>query len=267
VDDLIDFTPELRAQAVELVSRYRIGPLFTPPVVSRAEGPIATLAMGAQGAASNWPGGSYDPETNLLYLASQSAPAALGLVPPPPGAAPGVPYHQGTVLTGARTSGGSGSDTTSGPAAPAVASLSVEGLPLVKPPYSRITAIDLGSGDIRWQVPFGATPEVITSHPRLKGLTIPPTGRPGNNVGTLVTSTLVIAGEGTFGPTPGGQRGAMLRAFDKRTGAEVGAVYLPAPQTGSPMTYMLDGRQYLVVAISGAAYSGELLALRLPAAR
>jgi glucose dehydrogenase len=101
IDDLIDFTPELRAEAVKLVSRYRIGPMFTPPAVSRTEGPIATLTMAAQGAATNWPGGSFDPETHVLYVASQSAVAQLGLVPPPEGASD-MPYHQGTVLSGAR---------------------------------------------------------------------------------------------------------------------------------------------------------------------
>lgn len=268
LDDLIDFTPELRAQAVELVSGYRIGPIFTPPSVSRTGGPIATLTMAAQGAASNWPGGSYDPETNLLYVASQSAVASLGLVPPPPGVAPEVPYHQGTVLSGARRSGGSGSNPGAAAASAAEAgsaNLAIRGLPLIKPPYSRISAIDLGVGDIKWQVPFGATPDSMTNHPLLKGLTIPPTGRAGNNVGTLVTKSLLIAGEGNYGPTPNGQRGAMLRAFDKATGHEVGAIAMPAPQTGSPMTYMLEGRQYLVVAISGGTYSGELRAYRLPA--
>ncbi len=134
----------------------------------------------------------------------------------------------------------------------------------MKPPYSRITAIDLDTGGFRWQVPFGATPDNIRNHPALQGLALPPLGRPGNNVGTLVTKTLVIAGEGTFGPTPSGQRGAMLRAFDKMSGREVGAVYLPAPQTGLPMTYMLNGKQHIVIAVSGASYSGELVAFKLP---
>ncbi len=142
--------------------------------------------------------------------------------------------------------------------------LTVQGLPLVKPPYSRITAIDLDNGTFRWQVPFGGTPDAIRNHPALKGLNLPPMGRQGLNAGTLVTKTLLIAGETNFGPTPGGIRGAMLRAFDKATGKEVGAVYMPAPQSGSPMTYMLNGRQYLVIAISGAGYSGELVAFRLP---
>jgi quinoprotein glucose dehydrogenase len=263
VDDLIDFTPALRQEAEALIRPYRIGPMFTPPVVSTKER-IATLVLGAQGAATNWPGGSFDPETGMLYVASESAPAQLGLMPAPPGASD-LPYFQGTVLTGARTSGGSGSATASTGDGPAGSRpLAVQGLPLVKPPYSRISAIDLTKGEIAWQVPFGATPDYIRNHPALKGVDVGETGRPGNNVGTLVTRTLVIAGEHNYGPTPGGTRGAMLRAFDKATGKELGAVQMPAPQSGSPMTYMLGGKQYLVVAISGPGYSGELLALTLP---
>jgi quinoprotein glucose dehydrogenase len=267
IDDLIDFTPELRAEAIKLVAPYRLGPIFTPPAVSRREGPIATLTMGAQAAATNWPGASYDPETHTVYVASQTSIATLGLVPPPPGVASEVPYHQGTVLSGARTAAGSGG-SAAGPAVAMAdvlsANLTVQGLPLVKPPYSRITAIDMDTGDFRWQIPFGETPDAIRNHPALKGLKLPPLGRPGNNSGTLVTKTLLIAGEKNFGPTPSGARGAMLRAFDKLTGAEVGAVYMPAPQTGSPMTYMLNGTQYLVIAISGGTYSGELVAFRAP---
>ena len=277
IDDLINFTPELREQATQVVSKYRLGPMFTPPSVSRADGPIATLTMGAQAAASNWPGGSYDPETHTVFVASQTSIATLGLVPPPPGRSD-MPYFQGTVLAGARTTGGSGSSAGAprgnapapGGNAPAPeggggtggAGLNVQGLPLVKPPYSRITAIDLDRGEFRWQVAFGGTPDAIKNHPALKGLNLPPLGRPGNNGGTLVTKTLVIAGESNFGPTPNGQRGAMLRAFDKSTGAEAGAVYIPAPQSGSPMTYLLDGTQYLVIAVGGAGHPGELVAFK-----
>jgi quinoprotein glucose dehydrogenase len=132
----------------------------------------------------------------------------------------------------------------------------------VKPPYGRITAIDLNRGEIVWQVAHGDTPDNIRNHPALKGLSIPRTGRIGR-IGTLVTKTLVIAGEGGFVTTPSGQRGAMLRAYDKASGREVGAVYMPAPQTGSPMTYMANGKQYIAVAVSGGASSGELLAYRL----
>jgi glucose dehydrogenase len=262
VDDLIDFTPELRAEAVKVIEKYRIGPVFTPPTVSSAEGPIATLQMASQAAATNWPGGSYDPETHILYVHSQSVVGTLGLVPPPPGVAPDVRYHQGTALAGARRSGGSGS--ASAEAGGAVTSLTIQGLPLVKPPYGQINAINMDTGDILWQVAHGETPDPIKNNPALKGLNIPRTGRPGN-VGTLVTKTLVVSGEPGFGTTSTGQRGSMLRAYDKKSGAEVGAVYMPAPQSGSPMTYMLNGKQYLVVAISGGTYSGELVAFRLPA--
>ena len=141
--------------------------------------------------------------------------------------------------------------------------LAIQGLPLVKPPWGRITAIDLNKGEIAWQVAHGETPDDVRNHPALKGLNIPRTGRIGR-IGTLATKTLVIAGEAGFFRTPSGQRGAMLRAYDKSTGKEVGSVYMPAPQTGSPMTYMLNGKQYLVVAISGGNYSGELVAFRLP---
>jgi quinoprotein glucose dehydrogenase len=261
VDDLIDFTPELRAEALKVISKYKIGPVFTPPVLSKAEGPIATLAMATQAPATNWPGGSYDPETHTLYVGSQSAVAALGLVPPP-ATVTDVRYHQGTVLTGARTAGGSGA-TAGTEGGGAVQSLDVQGLPLIKPPYGRINAIDLDKGEIKWQVAHGETPDRIRNNPALKGLNIPRTGRPGI-VGTLVTKSLVIAGEPGYGPTPSGQRGSMLRAYDKSSGQEAGAVYMPAPQTGSPMTYILNGKQYVVVAISGAGYPGELLAFRLP---
>jgi quinoprotein glucose dehydrogenase len=299
-DELIDFTPELREAAVKAIEKYRIGPPFTPPSVSRAEGPIATLAMGGQAAASNWPGGSYDPETHTVFVASTRSVGSFGLTPPPPGLAEGVRYFQGTVLSGARTTGGSGAGAGAGAAPGAAAGRgrggagdaaaaggagggrgggggaaaggeggggggpNVQGLPLIKPPYSRITAIDMDKGEFRWQVPFGATPDNIRNNPALKGLDLPPLGRPGNNSGTLVTKTVLVAGEHTAGPTPSGQRGAMLRAFDKATGNEVGAVYMTAPQSGTPMTYMVDGKQYLVVAISGGNYSGELVAFKLP---
>jgi quinoprotein glucose dehydrogenase len=141
--------------------------------------------------------------------------------------------------------------------------VTVQGLPLLKPPYGVISAIDMNTGEMLWRIPHGETPDTVRDHPLLKGLNIPRTGRPGS-VGTLVTKTLLIAGEsGTF-TTPSGARGAMLRAYDKATGTEVGALYMPAPQSGSPMTYMLNGQQYIVVAISSSNYSGELLAFRLP---
>ena len=270
MSDLIDFTPALRAEAERIVSRYKIGPVFTPPVLSKREGPLATLAMATAGGGTNWPGGSYDPETHILYVASQSLISTLGVVPPPPGFSD-MNYIQGTATAGARLTGGSGSDAGAESATPAPApaaaeadtSLTVQGLPLIKPPYGRITAIDLNKGDIIWQIAHGETPDNIRNHPALRGMNIPRTGRPGL-VGTLVTKTLVIAGETGVFTLPNGRRGAMLRAYDKANGKELGAVYMPAPQSGSPMTYMLNGRQYIVVPISGNGYFGEFLALRVP---
>jgi quinoprotein glucose dehydrogenase len=269
IDDLIDFTPALRADALKVAERYQVGPIFTPPVVSKAEGPIATLTSGF---ATNWPGGSYDPETHIAYIYSQSGASPLGLVPSPADLSD-MDFVQGSALTGARRTGGSGSAAGGGrtgeTAAPAPAAgeggggLTVQGLPLLKPPYARISAIDLNKGEILWHIAHGETPDNVRNHPALKGLNIPRTGRPGL-VGPLVTRTLVIAGEGGVFTTPSGQRGAMLRAYSKTDGKEVGAVYMPAPESGSPMTYMLNGKQYIVIAVSGGNYSGELLAFKLP---
>ena len=266
IDDLIDFTPALREEAIKLVSKYKLGPKFTPPVVSKVEGPIATLTMGTSGGGTNWPGGSYDPETHMLYVSSQSVITALGLVPPPAGFSD-MSFIQGMATTGPRLSGGSGSNAGADAAPPAAegtgTGLTVQGLPLVKPPYGRISAIDLNKGEIVWQVAHGDTPDNVRNHAALRGVNIPRTGRPGT-VGTLVTKTLVIAGEAGVVTMPNGRRGAMLRAYDKASGKEVGAVYMPAGQSGSPMTYMLNGNQYIVVSISGGGYTGEIVAFRLP---
>lgn len=248
IDDLIDFTPELRAEAVDVVSFYKIGPIFTPPVVSRFEGPRGTLMLPNVTGGANWQGGSYDPETGIMYVFSNTAPASIGLISDP--SRSDMDFIRGDA-------------PNPDPGGPLPGGLTVRGLPLVKPPYGRITAIDLNRGEIVWQVAHGETPDDIRNHPALRGVDIPRTGRAGR-IGTLVTETLLIAGEGGVFTTPSGERGAMLRAYDKATGEELGAVYMPAPQTGSPMTYMLGGRQYIVVAISGAGYTGELRAFRLP---
>jgi quinoprotein glucose dehydrogenase len=265
VDDLIDFTPELRAEALKLVSRYKLGPLFTPPVLSRWEGPLATLMLPAATGGANWQGGSLDPETNILYVFSNTAVTGLGLVPGDPARNSDFAWVQGTArdpkapsAPAGRGGGGGGGGGGEGGGG----GLTVQGLPLIKPPYGRITALDLNKGEMVWQIAHGETADNVRNHPALKGLNIPRTGRPGR-IGTLVTKTLVIAGEGGFFTTPTGARGAMLRAYDKASGKEVGAVYMPAPQTGSPMTYSHEGRQYITVSISGPGYSGELIAFRL----
>jgi quinoprotein glucose dehydrogenase len=253
IDDLIDYTPELRAEAVKLVSRFKIGPIFTPPVVSKWPGPLATLMLPDVTGGANWQGGSYDPETGTFYIFTNTNISAVGLIPGSerPNKPSDMNYVRGQVVDPAN------------PKAPAPPT-TVQGLPLVKPPYGRITAIDLHKGELLWQVAHGETADNIRNHPLLKGLTIPRTGRPGR-IGTLVTKSLVIAGEGGVFTLPDGRRGAMLRAYDKRTGQDAGAIYMPAPQTGSPMTYMLNGRQYIAVAISSQNFPGELVAFRLPA--
>jgi quinoprotein glucose dehydrogenase len=277
-NDLIDFTPALRREALEIVAWHKMGPLFTPPVVSNINGPLGTLMVPSQDGGTNWQGGSFDPETGILYVASGTTVVSKAVVPPYPGQSE-MAYIEGNAVTGPRTTGGSGSAAGGGrsefrPAerrvltpddpsrGPPKLALAVQGLPLLKPPYGRISAIDMKRGEILWQVAHGETPDDIKNHPLLKDLDLPRTGQAGSP-GTLVTKALLIAGERLNTTTPEGL-GAMLRAYDKATGREVGAVYMPAPQSGSPMTYMLNGEQYLVVAISGAQYPGELLAFKLP---
>jgi quinoprotein glucose dehydrogenase len=243
IDTLIDFTPALRAEAEKIVANYKIGPIFTPPTESKASKPFGTLTMATAGGGSNWPGGSIDIETGIVYVSSQAAISNISLIP-----------------SGDRSDVG----YISGSAPDASMPLNVQGLPLAKPPYGQISAIDLKTGDILWQVSHGETPDNVRNHPLLKGMNLPRTGRTGT-ASTLVTKTLVVAGEkGTF-TLPDGRVGAMLRAYDKGSGREMGAVYMPQQQTGGPMTYMLNGVQYIVVAVGGQA-GAEFIAFRLPAA-
>jgi len=243
VDDLIDFTPELKAEALKVISKYKIGPIFTPIVVSKREGPFGTILTTG---VTNWPGGSYDPESHILYVHASTGMISNGLVP-------GDPARSEFAWVG-------------GNAAPAgeAPALRVQGMPLVKPPWGSIVAIDMNKGEILWKVANAETPDNVRNNPALKGLNIPRTGRASNTIGLLVTKTLLIAGEpGTF-TMPDGRQGAMLRAFDKASGRDAGAVYMPTGQTGTPMTYMLNGKQYVVVAIGAANYPAELVAFRLP---
>ncbi|MEE2636811.1 MAG: PQQ-binding-like beta-propeller repeat protein [Acidobacteriota bacterium] len=243
-EDLIDFTAELHAEAVERASHFQMGPIFTPPVVADPNGPYGTLMLPSAGGGTNWPGGSVDPESGVFYQYSFTNVTSLGLVNDPERS--DMDYIRGNPAG----------------VAPRDRSLTIRGIPLIKPPWGRITAIDLKTGNILWQIAHGETPDNIREHPDLQGVDIPRTGRSGR-VGTLITKTLVVAGEpGTF-TTPSGERGAMLRAYDKMTGEEVGEVYMPAGVSGSPMTYMHEGAQYIVVAVSGGGYAGELLAYRL----
>src|SRR5436190_8376407 len=243
VDDLIDFTPELRVEALKVVSKYQIGPVFTPIVASKAEGPYGTIITTG---VTNWPGGSYDPETHILYVHASTGIIANGLVAGDPKRTE-FAWVSGMLIPDGQPRG-----------------LNVQGLPLLKPPYGSIVAIDMDKGEILWRIANAETPDNVRNHPALKGLNIPRTGRQANTIGILVTKSLLVVGEPGNFTLPDGRRGAMLRAYDKASGRELAAVYMPAGQTGTPMTYMLDGKQYIVVAIGGAGYPSEFLAFKLP---
>ncbi len=286
--DLLDLTPALRAEAIEVARRYKMGPLFTPPVVSSLEGPLATLTLPSEVGGANWPGGSFDPENNLLYIHSHANVYMNGLVPANPaqsdmgyvggqaraggpgdrgagpgsGAARGAGPAGGAVARGAGPGGGGAVARGGGPGGGRAGT--VQGLPLIKPPYDQITAYNMNTGDIVWQKTHGSTPDDIRNHPALKGLDLPRLGQPGRTfIGTLATKNLVIAGEGGVHTNAAGRRIALLRAYDKATGADVGAVEMPNRQTGSPMSYQIDGRQFIVLAVSGSD-GAELIAYALP---
>jgi quinoprotein glucose dehydrogenase len=332
-DDLIDFTPELRAQALKQLERYKWipGAVYTPPIVGNTTGLLGAINIGHVNGGTNWPGGGYDPDTRTVFAhANTSSVTSSSVAPPPPGFSD-IPYQDGVVgeqfrlrqaagtgtyadvpqrgrggqegrggaasARGATAGqagdrGGAGRGTAAAPPAGAAAGapatqtaeggrggqgrggggggggeggggLTVQGLSILKPPYSVLAAIDLEKGVVKWQTPHGETPDAVRSHPLLKGMNIPRTGQ-GASVGLVITKTLVILGESQFTTTDAHPRGAMLRAYDKVTGKEVGAVFIPAPQSGSPMTYMANGRQHIVVAVSGGPYSGEYISFALP---
>ena len=245
IDDLVDYTPELRAQAEEIVAKFRIGSIYPPPSVAVADGTFGTLAVPNSTGGINWPGGAFDPETGMFYVYTKTELGSLGLVNDPERS--DMDFIRGIPEGVARRQ----------------TSTNIRGFPIIKPPWGRITAVDLTQGEIAWQVAHGEAPDNIKNHRLLDGVQLPKTGWPGR-IGVLVTKTLAIAGDSAFHTTETGERGAMLRAYDKATGDEVGAVYMEAPQSGSPMTYMVDGTQYIVVAASGAGRTGRLIAFRVP---
>jgi quinoprotein glucose dehydrogenase len=233
-NDLIDFTPQLRAEAIKALEGYRLGPIYTPPslITPTSKGTIIVPGLGG---GANWPGGAADPETGFVYVGSTTAPSAIGLNPQDRTAknATDTDYAMGGTLP------------------------SVRGLRILKPPYGRITAYDMNKGEIAWQIPNGDTPPAVKSNPALAGLTIPKTGSP-SQAGLLVTKTLLLAGEGS-----GGQ--AFFHAYDKATGAEIWQTPLPGPQVSLPMTYTHQGRQFVVVGVRGNANMGaQLVAFAIP---
>ena len=245
VDDLIDYTPELRAQAEEIVSKFKIGSIYTPPSVAVADGYFGTLAVPNSTGGVNWPGGAFDPETGMFYVYTKTQLGSLGLVNDPERS--DMDFIRGIPEGVARRE----------------TSLNIRGLPIIKPPWGRITAVDLTRGEIAWQIAHGEAPDNVRNHVLLNGAELPRTGWPGR-IGVLVTKTLAIAGDSAIHTTESGEVGAMLRAYDKASGEEVGAVFMEAPQSGSPMTYMVDDMQYIVVAASGGGQAGRLVAFRVP---
>jgi quinoprotein glucose dehydrogenase len=232
-DDLIDFTPELRAQALELVSEYRMGPIFTPPsLLDGPDGKRGTLMLPNAIGGGNWEGGAVDPETGMLYVASFSNPTVFGLRATDPERSDLRYWATGRAPQLAR------------------------GVPIVKPPYGRITAIDLNTGEHAWMIPNGDTPQEIAEHPVFQGIEVPRTGKMSRAM-LLVTKTLLFAGEGMNGDP-------VFRAHDKATGRELAAVELPATTTGLPMSYLHEGRQYVVVAVGGRDHPAGLVALAVP---
>jgi quinoprotein glucose dehydrogenase len=249
IDDLIDWTPELRKKAIEVASHYKLGPIYTAPIMEKKEGPFGVINLPGYIGGINWPGGSYDPETYTVYTYSQTNPLTIGGIIPNPDRKMGAfdYVHQ----------------NMPSPPGMRIGDLTVDGLPIIKPPYGRITATNLADGTQTWQVAHGETPDAIRNHPALKGIKIPRTGMIGK-IGPLTTKSLVICGDPMTYTDETGRKGARLRAYDKKTGEEKGAVFLPAEQSGSPMTYMLGGKQYIVLAIGGRGFSSEFIAFKLP---
>ncbi|PCJ64232.1 MAG: pyrroloquinoline quinone-dependent dehydrogenase, partial [Candidatus Hydrogenedentota bacterium] len=226
-DDVIDFTPEIKATALQELAKYKIGPLFTPP------GKKGTVMRPGLGGGANWYGAAVDPETGTIYIPSRSGHSVVHFYSP--GSELG-----GTVNFTHGARGGRGQ----GPF----------GLPMFKPPYSRMTAIDMNTGEHRWMVPTG-NGDYIRNHEKLEGLDLPRLGGDWRG-GPLLTKTFLMYGEGPREGKPA------LVALDKDTGKELGRVVIPGNPIGTPMTFMLDGKQYIAQTITGSP--PELIALALP---
>ncbi len=237
VDDLIDFTPELKAEALKIAAQYRLGQIFTPPSVAGAGGKKATIILPSPTGGANWQGGAADPETGMLYVSSVTFAAPVSLVRDP--RRPDMLYQ------------GQYSTAHYGP----------QGLPLAKPPWGRITAIDLNTGEQVWMTPHGSTPDFVKQHPALKGVDLGQTGNPEHAPMLVTRSLLFTADGGGMYAMPKGAGGPMFRALDKRTGKVLHEMQLPANVTGIPMTYMIDGVQYLVMAIGAPGVPAELIAM------
>ncbi|MES3008877.1 MAG: PQQ-binding-like beta-propeller repeat protein [Pseudomonadota bacterium] len=235
-DDLIDFTPELRARALEAVQGFRLSPsLYSPPSLAEApDGTRGLLSLPSSTGGSNWEGSALDPETGILYVPSRTQLQALALAK---NEASDIDFSQGGGVRVPR----------------------VDGLEIVKPPYGRVTAIDMNSGDHLWWVANADTPARIKDHPLMQGVTLEPTGIPTRS-GILLTKTLLFVGEGI------GTADALpkMRAINKETGEVIAVMDLPDNQTGLPFTYEHDGKQYLAMFVGGRSAPAQLVAYALP---
>jgi len=231
-DDLIDFTPEIFERAKEVASQYRWGPLYTPPSLRDApDGTQGTITLPAATGGANWEGGALDPETGFIFVSSVTAPSFLSLVEG------GAQSDMNYIAGGGR-----------GQIAP--------GISIVKPPWGRITAIDLETGEHAWMVPNGDTPDYVAERLEIDPSLIPTTGRQ-SRAGLAVTRSVLFAGEGQNG-------GPNLWVLDKATGERIARIELPGTQVGLPMTYMHEGRQYVVMTVSEGGQPAEIVALALP---
>jgi len=244
-DDLIDFTPELRAAAVEVMKEYRTGPLFNPPIQVGHPSGLRSFVSCPSGASNIFGPPSADPESGVLYIPTLRGCRSENIVPGSEMDEPDDPMTTGKTITDWVVAN-RGDFMGRGP----------QGLPILKPPYSEIVAIDMNTGDHIWAIPNGDTPDRIKNHPALQGVEIPKTGVPSHPI-TMVTKSLLIAAEGGAGAP-------VLHAIEKSTGENLGSVELPAPGRYGMMGYMHDGVQYIVVQVSSANYPGALVALRLP---
>jgi quinoprotein glucose dehydrogenase len=272
--DLIDYTPELHKQAMEIASHYVMGPLFTPPI-ARSDDPDAkrgVLEIPGGWGAGNWNTGAFDPDTGMYYAISQTQAGANALTKNPDpdnpmqygsGQPPRTPAQLAADAEAGRGGGrGRGRQGQGQQAAGRGNALTIDGLPIYKGPYGRITALDLNHGTMAWMVPNGDGPR---NHPLLKGLNVGPLGNVGRPAALVTKTLLFVADSSDAVMGRGGISGeAQFRAYDKATGAVIAALPIPVGTTGGPMTYMAGGKQYIVLPVGGAGHGGGWIAMALP---
>jgi len=234
--DIIDWTPEIRALALESIEGFRLSPsIYEPPSLTDAtDGTRGLLSLPSSTGGSNWESSALDPETGILYVPSRTQLQVLSLAKNPES---DIDLSQGFGVRAPR----------------------VQGLEIVKPPYGRVTAIDMNSGDHLWWIANADTPDRIKNHPLLAGVDLPRTGIP-TRAGVLLTKTLLFVAEGTGGAGAS----PIFRAVDKTTGDIIAEIDLPQNQTGHPFTYEHDGMQYVALFVGGGGAAAELVAFALP---